>query len=115
MGMFDYIKFRDKVYQTKDTSMQTMETYELRDDGLWYKDVEREWVDKDISEAKAEESWILSLGYFREVSHKWVKLEDYDGLIIFYDYRRNKDGSMYEEEWKVLLMDGKILKLEQIK
>ena len=44
MGMFDYVNFRSHEYQTKDTPAQGLETYEIRDDELWYKQVEREWV-----------------------------------------------------------------------
>jgi hypothetical protein len=108
MGMFDYFHYNGKMYQTKDTPAQALETYELRDDGLWYKDTEREWED-------TEDALSFFGGYLKEISHEWRKLISYDGLIHFYDYHRNPDGTIHDEEWKVLLMDGNILKLERLK
>lgn len=106
MGMFDYLYYKGKEYQTKDTPDQYLSTYELRDDGLWYKDVQHSWVDSEES---------LFGGYLNEISHEWKRLDKYDGLVLFYDYHKNKDGTWHDEEWKLLLMDGNILKLEQVK
>ena len=40
MGMFDYVNFEGKQYQTKDTPQQSMDTYEIRGDELWWRKVE---------------------------------------------------------------------------
>lgn len=106
MGMFDYLIYNGTEYQTKDTPDQALGTYELKDDGLWYKKVEYEW----------EENASIFGGYLKEISHEWLKLDTFDGIITFYDYIKNpSDGTVYEEEWKVFLMDGNIIKLKRIK
>jgi hypothetical protein len=107
MGMFDYVNYEGCEYQTKDTPEQGMETYEIRGDELWYKQVEREWYEDEDS---------LFGGYLREISHEWKFCKDFDGLIRF--YREDKENGGYKEdkwiEYKALFMDGKIIKLERI-
>jgi hypothetical protein len=108
MGMFDYVNYEGHEYQTKDTPEQGMETYEIRGDELWYKEVEREWFKEDDS---------LFGGYLKEISHKWKFLNKFDGLIRF--YREDEENGGYKEskwiEYRALFMDGKIIKLEEIK
>ena len=37
MGMFDYITYKGNKYQTRDTPSQTLDNYEIREDGtLWH-------------------------------------------------------------------------------
>jgi len=101
MGMFDTIRYKNHEYQTKDTPEQGLELYEIRGDELWYKQVEREWVkDGDA----------LFGGYLTEISHEWKFCDKFDGLIRF--YRSENDLWI---EYKALFMDGKIIKLEEIK
>ena len=42
--MFDYLDHENKQYQTKDTPQQSMDTYEIRGDELWWRKVDYEWV-----------------------------------------------------------------------
>jgi hypothetical protein len=102
MGMFDYINYEGHEYQTKDTPEQGMELYEIRGDELWYKRVEREWTKEDDS---------LFGGYLKEISHEWEFCNKFDGLIRF--YRDDDEGNWID--YKALFMDGKIIKLEEIK
>ena len=106
MGMFDHLNFRDKQYQTKDTPQQSMDTYEIRGDELWWRKTEYEW---------SEEKDSMFGGYLKEVSHEWVFCHKFDGLIRF--YREDKENGGWEknawEEWNALFMDGKIIKLER--
>lgn len=107
MGMFDNILYKGKEYQTKDTPAQGLELYEIRGGELWYKDVEREWVDDDQG---------MWGGYFKEVSHEWKFCDKFDGLIRF--YREDKENGGYKNnkwiEYKALFMDGKVIKLERL-
>jgi hypothetical protein len=108
MGMFDYINYQGHEYQTKDTPEQGMETYEIRGDELWYKQVEREWV-------KDEDAFLC--GYLTEISHEWKFRNKFDGEIRF--YREDKDSGGYKNdawvEYRALFMDGKIIKLTEVK
>jgi hypothetical protein len=110
MGMFDYINYNGHEYQTKDTPEQGMETYEIRGDELWYKQVEREWVENENDNS-------FLPGYLQEVSHEWKFCKNFDGLIRF--YREDLDSGGYKNDawikYKALFMDGKIIKLEEIK
>lgn len=92
MGMFDYIKYNDKTYQTKDTPAQFMEHYEIRGDELWYERVKREWVDDD--------SHFLG-GYLNKISSEWHFLDTFTGGICFYDYPK--------EEYHALFQNGKMV------
>jgi hypothetical protein len=103
MGMFDYIVFNGKTYQTKDTPSQSIATYGIRDNELWFKDIVYEWNDDGEFG-----------GYLEEVSHIWEFLGDFSGNICFYDYFKDKDGVYVSETWNALCMDGKILKLERV-
>jgi hypothetical protein len=107
MGMFDYVNFENHEYQTKDTPDQFMSTYEIRGDELWYKKVESEWVDSEKS---------LFGGYFEELSHEWIFYKDFDGVIEI--SREDEENGGYENDawvtYKMLFMDGKIIKLERI-
>ena len=100
MGMFDNLHYEGKEYQTKDTPQQSMDTYEIRGNELWWRKTEYEW---------AEEKESMFGGYLKEVSHEWVFCHKFDGLIRF--YRTLGDDAW--EEWNALFMDGKIIKLER--
>lgn len=107
MGMFDSLWFEKNEYQTKDTPQQSMDTYEIRGDELWWRKVDYEWVEEKDS---------LFGGHLNEVSHEWLFCEKFDGLIRF--YREDKENGGYKSnkwiEYKALFMDGKIIKFEQI-
>lgn len=106
MGMFDYVNFEGKQYQTKDTPQQSMDTYEIRGDELWWRKVEYEWVE--------EKDWIFS-GRLNEVSHEWLFCDRFDGVIDF--YREDKDNGGWEKnawvEYHALFNNGKMIKLER--
>lgn len=96
MGMFDYIRYKGKTYQTKDTPNQWLDTYEIRDDGtLWVENYDSEWVDEPEA--------ILG-GYFRDKNHRWEQLEDFTGEIFFYEY----DGKGTDIEISSYFIKGKL-------
>lgn len=106
MGMFDYVNFEGKQYQTKDTPQQCIDTYEIRGDELWWRKVEYEWVE--------EKDWIFS-GHLNEVSHEWLFCDRFDGVIDF--YREDKNNGGWEKnawiEYHALFNNGKMIKLER--
>jgi hypothetical protein len=107
MGMFDYINFEGKKYQTKDTPAQYLEEYEIRGTELWFKNVEREVVNDNDS---------FFGFYLEEVSHEWKFCNDFDGSIRFYR-EDNLNGGYKEGKWieyKALFMDGKMIKIEEV-
>jgi hypothetical protein len=106
MGMFDYVTFEGKQYQTKDTPQQTLDDYEIRGDELWWRKCEYEW----------EENGSRFGGYMKETSHEWLFCVDFDGLILFYREDKENGGHKADKwvEYKALFMNGKIIKLERI-
>ena len=113
MGMFDYIEYEGKEYQTKDTPHQLCDRYKIerdQDSGhlyLWHQAYKAEWL-------KDEEAL---LGYRLKTSnHRWECCHDFDGLIVF--YREDVENGGYKNDaWithKALFMDGKVIKLEKI-
>ena len=96
MGMFDDIKYQGKWYQTKDTPMQILESYEIKDNKLWFKHVEREWVD--------DETAFLG-GYLKSISENWEPVPDFEGCIEFYD-----DVDCY----RALFWEGEMIKFRKV-
>jgi hypothetical protein len=102
MGMFDYIRYKQHEYQTKDTPKQYMDKYEIREDGtLWTEDYKSKWVD----DANA-----LLGGYMEQYDYVWNQLENFTGEIVFY---RNLDKE-YKiwEEISAYFVKGKMKHLE---
>lgn len=94
MGMFDYIRYNGKTYQTKDTRSQFLAEYEIRGDELWYNHVELEWV---------EDNDALFGGGLEPISSNWERVEDFDGAIWFYDD---------ESEYLALFWEGKMIRFK---
>ena len=104
MGMFDNIEYRGRQYQTKDTPLQTLDNYRIEQDQasghwhLWHEEYDSEWVEDD---------GFLG-GTIRQSNERWVRCDDFDGLIRFYYYRSETD----QEEYEALFMDGQMLKIQ---
>jgi len=96
MGMFDYIRYEGKTYQTKDTPCQFMAEYEIRGDELWYNHVVHKWVDDDKA---------LFGGHLEPISSEWEHVEDFDGTIQFGDL---------EEDYMALFWEGKMIRIKQM-
>ena len=76
MGMFDYITYKGNKYQTRDTPSQTLDNYEIREDGtLWHNTYCMEWVDEPDH---------LLKGYFNQFNFEWKFCDDFIGEIKFY-------------------------------
>ena len=102
MGMFDYITYKNNTYQTKDTPQQFLAQYEIRGDELWYNDTKYDWVEKDDA---------LFGGHLVPIFQEWKFCDDFDGLMNFYG-SATKDGKEYWENYRVLFMDGRIIKVQ---
>lgn len=106
MGMFDHVHYRGREYQSKDTPEQALDNYKIEQDPesgewyLWYEDYDAEW----------EENEGLFGGGIKQSNHRWVRCDDFDGLIRFYYYRTEED----QEEYKALFMDGRLLKIKLV-
>jgi hypothetical protein len=105
MGMFDNILYKGRQYQTKDTPLQTLDNYKIEQDQdsghwyLWHEEYDSEWVEGEG----------LFGGTIVQSNERWVRCDDFDGLICFYWYRSEEDQEVYE----ALFMDGRMLKIKQ--
>ena len=105
MGMFDYVHYQGKQYQSKDTPNQLIDKYKIEtdetsgQDTLWVQEYDMEYVEEP-------ELWMK--GYFKQINQRWVRLEDFDGLIKF--YRQGEDKKSWIN-YKALFMDGVVIKL----
>jgi hypothetical protein len=103
MGMFDYLHYRGREYQTKDTPAQGLDRYKIEQDQisghwyLWYEEYDAEWVEGEG----------LFGGVIKQSNHRWRQCADFDGLIRFYYYKTEQD----QEEYQALFMDGQMLKI----
>ena len=104
MGMFDYVQFQGKQYQSKDTPNQLMDNYKIEVDqesGQEYL-----WVEEYDSEYIENEEYFLR-GYIKQSNQRWVFLEDFDGLVKIY---RQSDDKMKWITYKFLFMNGRMIK-----
>jgi hypothetical protein len=106
MGMFDNIEYKGRQYQTKDTPRQALDLYKIEQDQdsghwhLWYEEYDAEWVEGEG----------LFGGCIRQSNQRWVRCDDFDGVIRFYWYKSEQD----QEEYESLFMDGRMLKVKVI-
>jgi hypothetical protein len=104
MGMFDYVQYQGKQYQSKDTPKQLMDNYKIEVDqesGQEYL-----WVEEYDSEYVEEEGYFFR-GYLRKFNERWVFLEDFDGLVKIY---RQSDDKTKWITYKFLFMNGRMIK-----
>lgn len=103
MGMFDYLHYRGREYQTKDTPTQMLDNYKIEQDQdsghwyLWHEEYDAAWTDNEG----------LFGGSLVRSNERWVHCADFDGEIRFYHYRSEQD----QEEYRALFMDGQMLKI----
>lgn len=100
MGLFDYVRYGAKQYQTKSFDEPYMDRYEIRDDGsLW-----REAYDvEDRSDPNAEGLFRLR-GRATRVNERWERVPDFTGEIYFYG-----DG-----EWSAYFVRGELKHMENL-
>ena len=108
MGMFDNLFYEGKEYQSKDTPAQALDNYKIEHDQcsghqyLWHQEYDMKWV---------EDGGFLG-GSMETSNHRWVHCHDFDGNIRFY---RTEDKAKTWIEYSALFMDGKLLRIKEIK
>lgn len=135
MGMFDDIKCKYPLplaganalaYQTKDTPMQYLDQYEIREDGtLWHEEYDTEdhseagkWMKENPGKELPESLGLLSFaGCMARVNKRWEQLK-LTGEIGFYTMYGIKDGQLVHAnardgwlEWSAYFVDGKLNQL----
>jgi hypothetical protein len=115
MGMFDYIRYRDEEYQTKDTPRQLLDNYKIeqnQDDGhwyLWYEEYDGEWVQDDYA---------FLGGRIEQSNPRWVCCHEFDGNIRFYREALESRRESWQQnawiEYQALFMDGRMIKIREI-
>jgi len=112
MGMFDNLHYRGHEYQTKDTPAQMLDNYKIEQDldsghwYLWYEEYDSEW----------EEGGGLFGGHLKQFNQRWVRCDDFDGVVDFYrnlDTEHPGSGNNNWLEYHALFMDGRMLKLHE--
>ena len=113
MGMFDWLKYQEEEYQTKDTPAQSLDNYKIEQDQtsghwhLWHEDYDAEWK---------EDADRFSGGYIKHFNQRWVCCDEFDGEIRFYREDKN-NGGYYNNRWieyKALFMNGQMLKIKEV-
>ena len=84
MGMFDWVEFGGKRFQSKDTPNQLLDEYRIDDHGqLWVQEYDAEWiVDNDA----------LFGGYINQSNHHWRECEEFSGPLRFYREDEERGG-----------------------
>ena len=109
MGMFDNVYYEGKEYQSKDTPAQALDNYKIEPDQcsghiyLWHQEYDMKWV---------EDSGHFLGGFMETSNHRWVCCHNFDGNIRFY---RSEDKYKTWIEYSALFMDGKLLRIKEIK
>lgn len=138
MGLFDDIKCSYALpmvganaldYQTKDTPMQSLDKYEIREDGtLWHEQYEIEdqseagrWMKENPGKELPESFGMLSfVGCATRVNSRWEKVK-LTGEIRFYAICEIKDGKLVNAstggrwmEWSAYFVDGTLNQLHLV-
>jgi hypothetical protein len=104
MGLFDYVHYQGKEYQSKDTPNQATDNFKIEHDQesghefLWLEEYDSEWVD--------EHDTFLG-GYIKKFNERWIRCDEFDGLIKIYRQKEDKSGWI---TYKFLFMNGQMIK-----
>ena len=115
MGLFDYLHYEGKEYQTKDTPSQCLNIYKIEQDQdsghqyLWRTECDSEWVEDEG----------LFGGSIKESNQRWVCCHEFDGNIRFYRAALDDRYESWKQdawiEYSALFMDGKLLRIKETK
>lgn len=105
MGMFDYVRYKGKEYQSKTTPNQFMDDYEIRDDGtLWVEEYDSDWVEDNDAPFG---------GYITKINKRDRFVFEFIGEIRFYrDIDAKKD---IWEEYSAYFINGQMKHIVEIK
>ena len=108
MGMFDWVEFEGRRYQSKDTPNQMLDKYRIDENGaLWVEEYDAEW----IADADA-----MFGGYIRQSNQRWRPCEEFSGSLRFYreDTERGGHRSDAWNEWQAEFKCGLMIDLKLI-
>ena len=117
MGMFDNVRCKYPLpieganaleFQTKDTSAQQLDFYEIREDGtLWHEEYDIE--DRSDPNAKGLDRF---LGCMSRVNKRWV-FEPFTGELCFYTFKDDDDTDSWIE-FSALFWKGELKELKVV-
>lgn len=103
MGMFDWVEFEGKRYQSKDTPNQLCDEYRIDENGvLWVEEHDAEWV--------RDETNALFGMRLDTKNHRWRPCDEFSGKMRFYRENTERGGwntdawTEFEAEFKSGLM-----------
>ena len=106
----------DVDFQTKSLD-NTMTTYTIKGNGLYYDKVEGEYVrtmtEEEEKKERKKHKWVWPVE-FVESSRKTVK-EPFHGTVNFYHYKEDKDDNTWDIEWDAVFNVGKLVSLKLVK
>lgn len=112
MGMFDWVEWEGRQYQTKDTPRQFCDNYRIDENGvLWVEEYDAEWV---------QDSNHVFGAYIDQKNRRWRPCEEFSGKMRFYRENRERGGwntnawTEFEAEFiRGLMIDLKLIEGEQ--
>lgn len=106
----------DEDFQTKSLD-STMTTYTIKGNGLYYDQVEGEYVrtmtEEEEKKERKKHKWVWP-HEFVESSRKTVK-EPFHGTINFYHYKEDKNNNTWDVEWDAVFNTGKLVNIKLVK
>jgi hypothetical protein len=119
MGMFDNLVAEcelpaigntPRVFQTKDTPAQWLDTYKIDADGLLWHEV---YDIEDRSDPKADGLKSM-VGSMTRVNKRWVRESGFTGEIVFYTFadEKRQDGWL---EYSAYITDGELVAMNLIR
>lgn len=108
MGMFDWVEFEGKRYQSKDTPRQLCDEYRIDENGeLWVEEYDAEWI------ADADS---MFGGYLRQYNQRWRSCKEFSGTMRFYREDRERGGYQADawNEWLAEFKCGIMIDLKLV-
>lgn len=131
MGMFDDIRCHYPLpvegangldYQTKDTPMQYLDQYEIREDGtLWHETYEIEdqsprgkWLAENPGQPEPKWDILDWCGCGARVNKKWEQVTDFTGEVRFYTTLSKKHPYDGWIEWSAYFVKGALREMNLV-
>jgi hypothetical protein len=106
----------DEGFQTKSID-NTMTVYTIKGTGLYYDQVEGEYVrtmtEEEEKKIRKTKKWVWP-HEFVESSRKTTKVP-FHGTINFYHYKEDKDNNTWDIEWDAVFNAGKLVSVKLVK
>ena len=109
MGMFDWVEWEGRRYQSKDTPNQLCDEYRIDELGrLWVEEYDAEWV--------RDETNVLFGMRLDTTNHRWRECQEFSGTMRFYreDTERGGHAANAWKEWEAEFKCGQMTGLKLI-